>query len=311
MITLEKTYDIRYLMRRTVMGIIFDIQRLSVHDGPGIRTTVFLKGCPLRCGWCHNPESYKGHIQLQYIDEKCIMCGKCLDVCEEGVHVIQEGQHYVDFEQCSLCGRCVDECPSTALNFFGRDLSSKEVIDLVARDESFFEEGGGVTFSGGEVFYQVDFLLALLKESKARGYNTCIDTSGFTSWENFMKVIPYTDSFLYDIKAFDSNTHRLATGVGNELIWENLRKLSELNQVIYIRMPLIKGVNTDLESMTAIAEILGNLRIKGITLMPYHTIGRSKRAQFGMKVGDVYTPPTKEEMTLFNEIFIRCGVQLI
>lgn len=293
------------------MGVIFDIQRLSVHDGPGIRTTVFLKGCPLRCKWCHNPESYKAKIQLQYIEEKCILCEKCANVCEEGVHVFENGEHHVNFAKCNLCGRCVQECPSKALNFFGEELSSKAVMDRVAKDEVFFLDGGGVTFSGGEVFHQANFLLELLKESKARGYNTCIDTSGFTSWKNFMKVIPYTDNFLYDIKAFDSKTHCLATGVGNDLIWENLRKLSDLNQNIYIRMPLIKEYNTDLEGITAIAEILGSLTIKGITLMPYHTIGKSKRAQFGMESGEVYTPPTEEDMILIGDIFKRNGIQLI
>lgn len=293
------------------MGVIFDIQRLSVHDGPGIRTTVFLKGCPLRCKWCHNPESYKVAIQLQYIDEKCILCGKCAEICAEGVHIFENGEHHVNFDQCNQCGRCVEECPSQALNFFGEERTSKEVIDLVAKDEVFFQDGGGVTFSGGEVFHQTDFLLALLKESKVRAYNTCIDSSGFTSWKNFMKVIPYTDNFLFDIKGFQSKTHQRATGVGNEIIWDNLRKLSELNQRIYIRMPLIKEFNTDLKEITSIAEILGSLNIKGITLMPYHTIGKSKRVQFGMESGEVYSAPTEEEMAMYKDIFTRNGVQLI
>lgn len=293
------------------MGVIFDIQRMSVHDGPGLRTTVFLKGCPLRCKWCHNPEGLSNKIQLRYLNEKCIFCGRCAKVCKQGVHSFRNKQHKVDFTKCVLCGRCISECPSKALDFCGKECSPKEVIDFVAKDACFYDIDGGVTFSGGEAMQQVDFLLALLKESKKRKYHTCIDTSGYAAWHDFEKILPYTDCFLYDIKAFSSQIHVRSTGVDNQLILDNLYKLSNYHKDIFIRIPLIKEYNAFESEIRQIAVMLGKLPIKGVTLMPYHVLGRTKRAMIGMNQSELFTAPSKDEMHEFKEIFQDNNVEII
>ncbi|MCF8018945.1 MAG: glycyl-radical enzyme activating protein [Vallitaleaceae bacterium] len=293
------------------MGIIFDIQRLSFHDGPGLRTTVFLKGCPLRCKWCHNPESYQQQVQLRYLDDKCILCGKCVIACSNEVHRFHNNRHKLYVEQCNLNGSCVQECPTGALDFFGKDLTAKEVMDSVEKDTIFFEDSGGVTFSGGEAMQQIDFLLELLIEAKQRGIHTCVDTCGYTSWDNFLKIIPYTDCFLYDIKAITESLHQEATGKSNKLIMDNLIGLVEYQQDIYVRIPVIKEFNGHVEEMQRISEFLSRIVIQGVTLMPYHILGRSKRDMIGVNPGEVYSAPKDREMNSFKQMYIQKGIKLI
>lgn len=293
------------------MGVIFDIQKMSVHDGPGLRTTVFLKGCPLRCKWCHNPEGLSNKIQLSFLEDKCIFCRKCANVCKHGVHSFINKTHKVDFAKCNLCGNCISECPANALDFCGKECSPKEVIDIVSKDDCFFGNDGGVTFSGGEAMQQVDFLLGLLQESKKRNYHTCIDTSGYAAWRDFEKVLPYTDCFLYDIKAFSSQVHVKSTGVDNDLILNNLYKLSNCNKDIFIRTPLINEYNAFESEIQKIAVMLCDLHIKGITLMPYHVLGRTKRAMIGMNQSELLTAPNNQKMQKFKQIFKDNNVRII
>lgn len=283
------------------MGVVFDIQKMSLHDGPGIRTTVFLKGCPLRCKWCHNPESYYKNIQLQYHADKCIGCGICLTVCPNHVHALSKF-HTVDFSACQQCGLCIESCPSKAMGFFGREWSVEAVLDFVEEDKVLFEDGGGVTFSGGEATYQKSFLKQLLIGSKDRGLNTCVDTCGYTSWETLLEILPYTDVFLYDLKSFSEAVHIEATGVSNVLIKNNLEKLSECGANIYVRIPLVKEFNTAIDEIEKMALFLSHMKIKGVTLMPYHVLGYSKRNMIGLE-GDIYTAPSDEEMAQIKKIF--------
>lgn len=267
------------------MGFIFDIQHLCVHDGPGIRTTVFLKGCPLRCQWCHNPESLIKTQQLQYLEDLCIHCSKC--------------------------HKSVDLCPSTALRMIGSELDSRSILDILEKNKIFWGKDGGVTFSGGEATAQIDFLYDLLVGSKAREYHTCVDTCGYTTWSNIERIRPYVDAFLYDVKAFSSDIHIAGTGVDNKLIKENLMRLSQLHHKLYIRIPLINEYNATIAEVTAMAEWLATLEIEGVTLMPYHVLGKSKRKMLGMKEQLILTPPTEEQMNLFRLIFMENNVQLI
>ncbi len=293
------------------MGIIFDIQRMSVHDGPGIRTTVFLKGCPLRCLWCHNPEGCSRRIQLSYKQEKCIGCGLCEEVCKNAVHQVADGKHEVAFEKCTLCGGCIAECPAGALGTMGVELSAEEVIQKIKTDEIFWGKTGGVTFSGGEVLMQPEFLLELLKVSKKRGYHTCVDTSGYAPWEKLEAIAEYTDVWLYDIKAYTKEIHRKATGVDNQIILENLIRLGQRQAEIYIRIPLIREVNAGREEVEKIADFLKEVPVKGVTLMPYHTLGRSKSEMIGEKMRKIFIPPKPEEMEAFKEMFRANGIRIV
>ena len=245
-----------------MIGTIFDIQRFSVHDGPGIRTTVFMKGCPLRCQWCHNPEGLFGNIQLQYFKEHCIKCGRC------GTRTSLED---------------AAKCPTEALKVCGRKLEATEVFQEVLKDQLFYGEDGGVTFSGGECLLQADFVAEVLAMAKEQGISTVVDTSGYVPWQSFEKVLDVCDLFLYDIKTMDREKHKQYTGVDNGLILENLCRLAKRNKPVWIRVPVIPDVNDSIEEISRIAEFLKQFdNIKDITLMPYHTLGKSKYETLGL-----------------------------
>ena len=246
-------------------GTIFDIQRFSVHDGPGIRTTVFMKGCPLRCRWCHNPEGLSPVPQLQYMEQECIHCGLC-------------------GSRSSL--EDAKKCPTGALKICGQTISTDALLEEVLRDEAFYGEEGGVTFSGGECMLQADFVAEMLRLLKARGISTAIDTSGGTDWRSFEKTLGYCDWYLYDVKLFDPKLHKRYTGADNRQILENVKKLSEADQNLWIRVPVIPDVNDTEEEMTAIADFIAPLRnIQQVRLMPYHTLGKSKYQTLFLKCG--------------------------
>lgn len=263
-------------------GVVFNIQRYSINDGPGIRTCVFLKGCPLNCRWCHNPESKSPKPELSYSAAKCIGCGKCAAVCPNGCHTFADGIHAIDRTSCIACGKCVNACIG-ALDLFGKMMTVDEVIAEAIKDKPFYaESGGGITFTGGEPFAQPKFLLALLKEAKKQGLHVCIETSGYVQHEILADAMNYVDVFLFDYKETDAERHAEYTGVRNEKILENLCYLAENGKEIVLRCPIIPGYNDRDEHFSAIASLAD--KYEGIThvdIEPYHPLGKTKAAQIG------------------------------
>lgn len=266
-------------------GRVFDIQRFSIHDGPGIRTTVFLKSCPLRCLWCHNPESMSLRPLLSFAAAKCIACGSCVEVCPNGVHMFDDGgRHLLLRERCELCRDCVEVCPSGALEIAGRDVSVSDVLEDVLRDRPFYEEsGGGMTLSGGEPLLQIDFAEALLRRAKGEGLHTAVETAGFVPFDRLSRVAPHTDLFLYDLKETDDARHRRFTGVPASRIEANLRALHGQGAAILLRLPIVPGLNDRAEHFRAVAELAGELPgLLGVEVMPYHSLGIGKRERFDL-----------------------------
>ncbi len=265
-------------------GLVFDIQRFSVHDGPGIRTTVFLKGCPLRCRWCHNPEGLKNKKQLQFIKELCIGCKKCETVCKNNVHTFVENVHHVDFSKCTQCFDCVSVCPSKALLTFGKEYTAPDLLKEIQKDCAFYGAEGGVTFSGGEALLQVDFIAEIAQLCKENGISTALDTCGALPTAYYEKVLPYIDIFLYDIKLATSEKHKQATGMDNALILQNFVWLNAHHARLWVRVPIINGYNQDEEEIEKIIQIIkGKQCVEQVTLIPYHKLGSNKYEQLGEK----------------------------
>jgi pyruvate formate lyase activating enzyme len=264
-------------------GIVFDIQKFSLHDGPGIRTTVFLKGCPLRCLWCHNPESQSFKVELSFKKDKCVGCGACEAVCSEGVHKVTESSHTIDYSKCKACGKCVEVCAYDALKLYGKVMTVSEIISEVVKDIKYYEKsGGGITVSGGEPLAQPTFTRELLKAAREKGIHTCIESTGYVSTEIIGKLLPYVDLFLYDYKATDARKHEELTGVSNELILQNLQSIYEQGAAIILRCPLIPGVNDFEEHLQGIADMSRKYPLlKGIELLPYHDMGKGKYKELG------------------------------
>ena len=266
-------------------GKIFNIQHFSIHDGPGIRTTVFMKGCPLRCVWCHNPESWKAEIELSYNADKCSGCGACFKVCKSNAHTILEENHVLDRGKCIVCGDCAKVCYYNSLEIIGKDYTVDEVVSDVMRDKIFYEtSNGGVTLSGGEPLYQFDFALELMRKLKENDLHICVETSGFTSLERIMKISEYTDIFLFDYKISDADLHKQYCGVGNDVILSNLKTLNDLGKNIVLRCPIIPEINDNETHLTAIADIANAYEnITEINIEPYHPLGISKNQNIGKK----------------------------
>ena len=264
-------------------GTVFNIQKFSVNDGPGIRTTVFLKGCPLRCVWCHNPESKLAKPEIMYSPTKCIGCRACEAVCPKKCHIFSEDKHIFDREKCIGCGECVKVCYTDALSLAGEIKTVDEVIAEVMKDKVFYDNsGGGMTLSGGEPMMQFEFTLALLKAAKEKGLHTCMETCGFAKAEAFKEVAPYVDIFLFDYKITDSDTHKKYTGVDNELILNNLHILDEMGCNTVLRCPIIPDINDNDEHLCAIAELGNSLKnVLEINIEPYHPLGKDKATMLG------------------------------
>ena len=265
------------------MGNIFDIQRMSVHDGPGIRTTVFLKGCPLRCLWCHNPESQSARTLIGYDPEKCAGCAECTKLCR--AHSVSDGAHTYDRSLCIACGKCADICSGGAILKSGYDSSADEIIKEVLKDKIFYKTTkGGVTFSGGEPLSQPDFLKELLIKAKENGLNTALDTSGFGKSETLREIAPYTDLFLWDYKESNEERHIEYTGVSRSLIIENLGIVNSLGKDIVLRCPIIPSFNDRDDHFEGIASVCAAYEcIKSVNVMAFHKLGDGKYTAFDMK----------------------------
>ena len=271
---------------------IFDIERNSYVDGPGIRTTVFFKGCNLRCAWCHNPESQSAKPQMMFYKNKCTGCGKCREKCPH------------NFESCDLCGKCTVYCPHDAREICGKEYTVDKVMREIVKDKAFYEtSGGGVTFSGGECMLQIEFLTKILKACKENGIHTAVDTAGHVPYERFEQILPYTDLFLYDVKCFDSEKHRQYAGVENGLILENLKKLLATGTPVWVRIPIIPTFNDTVEELQKIKAFLSSCGIpEKVELLPYHAMGEHKYAAIGKKT-QIFSVPGEEKMKHLKNIF--------
>lgn len=281
-----------------ITGTVFNIQKYSIHDGPGIRTTVFLKGCPLACLWCHNPESIAPRPEIIFWDNKCISCGDCVKTCPQKAMQVVEQTVKREAVNCIGCEACTEVCPTGAIEQVGRKMTKAEVLEEIEKDRVFYEEsGGGVTFSGGECLMQPEFLMGLLTACKARGLHTALDTSGYASWQTIAGLKDTVDLFLYDLKLMDEEQHRKYTGVSNKLILENLQKLAESGKLIWIRVPVIPEINDDDANLQAMGTFLHSLQIRDVFLLPYHSIAANKYARLGKNYQlSALTPPSQQQM---------------
>lgn len=258
-------------------GILTDIQRFCVHDGPGIRTLVFFKGCPMRCVWCQNPESNRIQRELMHREERCIRCGYCVRSCDKHAVEIRDGKVRIDRAKCSLCGNCVETCYAGSMEIVGKLYSVQQVVDAVVRDEAFYRQSnGGVTLSGGEVTLQYRFAQRILRELKNRKIGTAIETAGYCGWEALESLLPLTDLFLYDVKHMDAQAHEAYTGVSNQRIQQNLHRLAENGARIIIRVPLIPGVNDSVEHLTRVVRLAECVNAAELHILPFHQAGKSK-----------------------------------
>ena len=293
------------------MACIFDIKRYSIHDGPGIRTTVFVKGCPLRCVWCHNPESWLSAPQRLYKKNKCIGCRSCMEICpQQGLDLTPEGIESTG-KKCLVCRKCADSCPALAMEICGKEWQMEDLLQEIERERGVMEQGkGGVTVSGGEPLMHPDFTFEFLKKLGENGFHRALDTTLFVSPETAKAAAEVCELFLVDLKCMDSEKHKFFTGVSNELILKNLRLIASLRHPYYIRIPLIKGVNADKENILQTIEFLSSLARSPevVDLLPYHDIGKGKHERMGThynpeeyKMETPSTEETEEISGLFRE----------
>ena len=293
-------------------GTIFNIQKFSIHDGPGIRTTVFMKGCPLRCRWCSNAESMNPQPELGIIRSRCNHCGKCLKVCpEEAIEFDDNGIIRFDRDKCSACGECVAVCSPEALTVYGKKVTVDDVFKMISRDKSFYEgSDGGITVSGGEPLRQADFVAALFQKCRQAGIRTCLDTCGHAATDKLKKVLTFADYVLYDIKHMDAECHQQFTGVTNDLILNNARVVARSGTPVLFRIPLIKDVNDTKQNITETARFL---KMQGngasVELLPYHRLGIGKYQTLDrLYPGENFITPSSEEIESARHIFEDYGV---
>ncbi len=298
------------------MGLLFDIKPYSINDGPGIRVTLFFKGCPLNCVWCHNPESISPHVQKLYTKKKCIGCEACVEECpENALHLDPDKGIVTNTDLCTLCGKCADVCPSLAIEMSGKQMTVEELMTTIRKEMLTIDQSnGGVTISGGEPLMQSDFLIELLDAIGKEGIHRAVDTTGLAKTETLLDVAKRTDLFLYDLKSLDSAIHKKYTGVDNGIILSNLKILAESGAKINIRIPLINGVNTDKPNLHASAKMIADLPGEiSVSILPYHDIARMKHDKLGQEYDHTgLSEPSAEQieqaLTLFKEAGIVASV---
>ena len=291
-------------------GIVFNIQKFSVNDGPGIRTVVFLKGCPLRCKWCANPESQLVRAEIMWDEKKCVHCRHCIEVCPLQAVSVRDGKIIIDSSKCDGCGKCFHECPGKALKNEGELKTVREVMDTVMQDLPFYEEsGGGITLSGGEMLAQPEFAVSLLKASKENNLHTCAETTGFAIQEVFASVIENLDLILFDVKHWNSEKHKEGTGVNNELILANLKYAIDQGKDVLPRIPVIPGFNDSIEDAANLARVIKEAGSTKCQLLPFHQFGENKYEQLGREYSykDV-TAYHREDLEEYRQTMIDCGI---
>ncbi len=298
------------------LPLVTDIQKYSIHDGDGIRTTVFFKGCPLSCVWCHNPETQSYMPQLLFEEDRCTGCGNCAAVCPQKAVTVRDGRAVTDEEHCRRCGICLDDCLQNIRHLSGRQYTVEELVREVEKDRAFYERsGGGVTFSGGEVLAQnPDYLERLFQELYTKGYRINVDTCGHAPFTVMERLLPYVNVFLYDIKMMDGALHKRYTGENNELILHNLIRLSRKGAYLWIRIPVIGGVNNTAENMEQTAMFLKReeIAVRQIHLLPYHNTGKGKYKRLNREYeGAAFYSPNKEELETFQSVFQKYGFNQI
>ena len=278
---------------------IFNIQRFCVHDGPGIRTIVFFKGCPLRCTWCSNPESQEKTREILHLERLCVRCGICEACCPNKAISVSKDKYVIEREKCTFCGECIRACPNNAIEISGNSFSISDLISLSLNDKLFWQQSnGGITISGGEPLLHVKFLLNYLKQLKQYGISTAIETSGFTDFKNIRSITDYTDLFIYDIKHLDNNSHKLGTGVSNKVIIENCKRLLEMKKPMLLRVPIIPSFNFYDDFFRSLAHFISDLMIRKVDLLPFHRLGANKYESLGRRYLFQELPPLSEREIL-------------
>lgn len=294
-------------------GVIFDIKRYSIHDGPGIRTTIFLKGCPLSCWWCHNPESHSSFPDVIYRPDRCIGCGACEEVCPERAIELTKIGYVVDKERCTVCRKCALACPAEAREVVGEVTTVRDLVREIEKDILFFDEsGGGATFSGGEPLFQPDFLIEVLKVCRHKNIHTVVDTCGYAPQKTLETVARLAGLLLFDLKIMDAELHKRYTGVSNELILSNLKWLSGQGFPMIVRVPVIPGINDTAGNMETLGKFLSTLPlIPDINLLPYHSSAREKYRRLGMHYPLNEIPaPSGDQMVLIAERLAQHGLNV-
>jgi pyruvate formate lyase activating enzyme len=296
-----------------ITGMVVNIQRNSVHDGKGLRTTVFLKGCNMRCYWCHNPETFSGKPQLRYDEKLCIGCGECLNTCINNAHISNDGRHIIDAMKCGLCGKCAEVCFSGALDIIGKKMSVRQVMAEIMEDEIFYKRSaGGVTISGGEPLLQPEFTKEILMQCRRKGIHTAIESNVSLKWSSIESIVREADLVIADIKTMNESEHKSATGISNSNVLENIKKIDGIGKEIIIRTPVIPGFNAEKKYIAEIANFLNNINgLRYYELLPYHPLGKDKEKTIvGLEPSQDIAVPNRELMVSLAQSACEYGVEV-